>query len=87
MRHAKSSWKDLNLQDHDRPLNRRGRHDAPLMGKLLRNQKMSPDLIIRSTAVRAETTANLFAKAFKYKSEIILERLVYRAGPISFATH
>ena len=45
MRHAKSSWKDLNLQDHDRPLNKRGRHDAPLMSMLLRNQKIPLDLI------------------------------------------
>jgi phosphohistidine phosphatase len=82
MRHAKSSWEDLDLQDHDRPLNKRGRHDAPLMGKLLRDQKMSLDLIITSTAVRAKTTANLFATAFKYKGEIVLERLVYRAGPM-----
>jgi phosphohistidine phosphatase len=82
MRHAKSSWKDLDLQDHDRPLNKRGRHDAPFMGKLFRNQKISLDLIISSTAVRAETTANLLAKALKYKGEIVLERLVYRATPI-----
>jgi phosphohistidine phosphatase len=82
MRHAKSSWKDLNLQDHDRPLNKRGRHDASLMGKLLRNQKIPLDLIISSTALRAETTANLFTKAFKYKGEIVLEDLVYNAGPI-----
>ena len=82
MRHAKSSWKDLNLQDHDRPLNKRGRHDSPLMGKLLRNQKILLDLIISSTALRAETTANLFTKAFKYKGEIVLEDLVYRTRPI-----
>ena len=59
MRHAKSSWNELNIPDHDRPLNRRGKHDAPLMGKLLRDQKITLDLIISSTAVRAETTANL----------------------------
>ena len=81
MRHAKSSRKDLDLQDHDRPLNKRGRHDAPLMGKLLRAQKISLDLIISSTTMRAKTTANLFATAFKYKGETILERLVYSAMP------
>ena len=82
MRHAKSSWKDLNLQDHDRPLNKRGRHDALLMGKLLRNERMSFDLIISSTALRAKTTSNLFAKAFRYEVEIVLEGLIYRAQPI-----
>ena len=82
MRHAKSSWKDLNLPDHDRPLSKRGRHDAPLMGKLLHTQKISLDLVISSTAVRAKTTANLFATAFKYKGKTILEGLVYGAQPI-----
>ncbi|MGB8133052.1 MAG: histidine phosphatase family protein, partial [Nitrososphaeraceae archaeon] len=82
MRHAKSSWNELNIPDHDRPLNRRGKHDAPLMGKLLRDQKITLDLIISSTAVRAETTANLIAKASKYKGEIVLDKLIYSAEPM-----
>jgi phosphohistidine phosphatase len=82
MRHAKSSWNELNIPDHDRPLNRRGKHDAPLMGKLLRDQKITLDLIISSTAVRAETTANLIAKGSKYNGEIVLDNLVYSAEPI-----
>jgi phosphohistidine phosphatase len=79
MRHAKSSWKESNIPDHDRPLNRRGKHDAPLMGKLLRDQKMNLDLIISSTALRAETTANFIAKAVRYKGEIILDKMIYNA--------
>ena len=86
MRHAKSSWKESNIPDHDRPLNRRGKHDAPLMGKLLRDQKMNPDLIMSSTALRAETTANLIAKAVRYKGEIILDKLIYNAEPIELLT-
>jgi phosphohistidine phosphatase len=86
MRHAKSSWKESNIPDHDRPLNRRGKHDAPLMGKLLRDQKMNLDLIISSTALRAETTANLIAKAVKYKVEIILDKSIYNAGPTDLLT-
>ena len=82
MRHAKSSWNELNVPDHDRPLNRRGKHDAPLMGKLLSDQKITLDLIISSTAVRAETTANLIAKGSKYKGEIVLDNLVYSTEPI-----
>lgn len=57
MRHAKSSWKDDALPDHDRPLNKRGKHDAPQMGKLLREQNLVPDLILCSTALRATSTA------------------------------
>jgi phosphohistidine phosphatase len=82
MRHAKSSWNELNIPDHDRPLNRRGKHDAPLMGKLLRDQKIALDLIISSTAVRAETTANLIAKGSKYNGKIVLDNLVYSAEPM-----
>jgi phosphohistidine phosphatase len=86
MRHAKSSWKEPNISDHDRPLNRRGKHDAPLMGKLLRDQKMNLDLIISSTALRAETTANLIAKAVRYKGKIILDKSIYNAEPIDLLT-
>jgi phosphohistidine phosphatase len=82
LRHAKSSWKDLDVPDHERPLNRRGMHDAPLMGKLLRDQNITPDLIISSTAIRAETTARLVAKACKYKGEIIFDKSVYNTEPI-----
>ena len=57
LRHAKSSWKHPELSDHDRPLNKRGRHDAPLIGHLLKEKGLVPDLIISSTAVRAKDTA------------------------------
>ena len=86
MRHAKSSWKESNIPDHDRPLNRRGKHDAPLMGKLLRDQKMNLDLIISSTALRAETTANLIAKAVRYKGKITLDKSIYNAEPTDLLT-
>ena len=86
MRHAKSSWKESNIPDHDRPLNRRGKHDAPLMGKLLRDQKMNLDLIISSTALRAETTANLIAKAVGYKGKIVLDKSIYNAEPMDLLT-
>jgi phosphohistidine phosphatase len=86
MRHAKSSWKESNIPDHDRPLNRRGKHDAPLMGKLLRDQKMNLDLIISSTALRAETTANLIAKAVRYKGKIVLDKSIYNAEPMDLLT-
>ena len=51
LRHAKSSWSDPTLPDHDRPLNKRGIHDAPRMGKLLRHEHLMPDLILSLTAV------------------------------------
>jgi len=53
LRHAKSSWKHPELSDHDRPLNKRGKRDAPIIGKLLRKKGLVPDVIFSSTAVRA----------------------------------
>ena len=72
LRHAKSSWKEQDLPDHDRPLNKRGKNDAPRMGKLLKDEDLIPDLIMSSTAVRAKKTAELVAKACKYKGKIVL---------------
>jgi phosphohistidine phosphatase len=69
MRHAKSSWEYPELSDHDRPLNGRGRHDAPLMGSQLLSREIKPDLILSSTAVRALTTATLVAKELDYDLE------------------
>ena len=56
LRHAKSSWKQPELTDHDRPLNKRGCRDAPRIGRLLREQQLVPDRIISSTAERARQT-------------------------------
>lgn len=61
LRHAKSSWKDETLADHDRPLNKRGRRDAPRMGRLLRKEGLVPDRILSSTALRARLTAEAVA--------------------------
>ena len=70
MRHAKSSWKHLEVQDHDRPLNKRGKADAPRMGRLLRENDLLPDLIISSTARRAVDSAAAVAEACGYEGEI-----------------
>ncbi len=56
MRHAKSDWGDPRLSDHARPLNRRGRHSATVLGKWLRAQNLVPDQILCSSAVRAQET-------------------------------
>lgn len=66
IRHAKSSWKDSTLNDFDRPLNKRGTHDAPLMGRLLHQQGIAFDLLVTSPALRALTTARLIAEALGY---------------------
>ena len=77
LRHAKSSWKDDALPDHDRPLNKRGKADAPHMGALLRREELLPDLILCSTAKRARTTAELAAEESGYEGELRLSRELY----------
>ena len=79
--HAKSSRKNPDLTDHDRPLNKRGKRDAPLMGRLLKREHLIPDIIIGSTATRARATAEGVAKASGYKGEISMNKSFYAAGP------
>jgi phosphohistidine phosphatase len=81
LRHAKSSWKNANLADFDRPLNKRGKRDAPRMGELLRREGIVPDLIISSSAERALTTAEAVALACGYDLEIQTTRQLYHAWP------
>ena len=69
VRHAKSSWKDESLDDIDRPLNRRGRRDAPFMSKLVLAKEGKPDLILTSPATRAHTTAVTFAEAMRIDTD------------------
>lgn len=55
VRHAKSAW-GLDLDDHERPLSTRGRHDAAALGHFLATRKLAADQVICSTAVRAQQT-------------------------------
>jgi phosphohistidine phosphatase len=77
LRHAKSGWKKLNLTDHDRSLNKRGKKDAPKMGKVIKELDIVPDLIISSPAKRAMDTAKLVAENCKYKKNIEKNPLLY----------
>ena len=81
LRHAKSSWNDPALDDHERPLNERGRRDAPRMGNLVREYGLIPDLVISSDAVRAQLTAEAVAEAARYAGEILLDQRLYLASP------
>lgn len=70
LRHAKSSWDNNNLSDHDRPLNDRGKSDAPCMGRLLLREDLVPDLIISSSAERALGTAEAVAAESGFEGEL-----------------
>ena len=71
VRHAKSSWKDASLSDRDRPLNGRGKRDAPVMGQRILEHGIRPSLIISSPAVRAWTTARVVAEQINYPREFL----------------
>jgi phosphohistidine phosphatase len=84
IRHAKSSWKDTSLDDFDRPLNKRGQHNAPFMAQLLQQLHVVPDLILSSPAVRAKTTAQTFAHILKYTKEIEFHKALYLTSVNTF---
>lgn len=77
IRHAKSSWADASLRDFDRPLNKRGKRDAPIMSQWLKDKIGELDLIISSPAKRAKKTAKEFAKTFDTK--IDFHKTLYHA--------
>lgn len=85
VRHAKSDWDDPSLSDFERPLNPRGKRDAPAMANRLKEKKIRIDAFISSPAKRAKRTAILFAREFKFeKKEIIFLDELYGAEPDIF---
>ena len=71
LRHAKSSWKNSDLLDIERPLNKRGKRDAPLMGKIIARRISKPDLFLTSPAKRARKTVNIIAKEMGFPRKLI----------------
>ena len=81
LRHAKSSWSFDELSDQERPLNDRGRDDAPLMGQALAKRQICPDLVVSSPAVRAMSTAVLVTREMQYPHDkIVVEPGIYGAN-------
>lgn len=78
-RHAKSDW-STGLSDHDRPLNGRGREDAPRMGKALQELAFRPDVILSSTAVRARATADAVARSLSFHEGVRSDAQLYEAS-------
>jgi len=70
LRHAKSSWKQSGQPDHERPLNKRGKKEAPKVGKYLKENDLIPDLILSSTARRAHDTAQAVADGCGFEGQI-----------------
>jgi phosphohistidine phosphatase len=81
LRHAKSSWDDAGLPDRERPLNGRGKRDAPEMGRRIAAHGIRPSLIITSPAVRARKTAKIVAREIGYPIEFLQrENALYLAS-------
>jgi phosphohistidine phosphatase len=80
MRHAKSSWTDKKLDDFDRPLSRRGKEAAPLIGRALAAKKIVPELILCSPARRTRDTLRLTIEAMGAKPHISYEDPLYSFG-------
>jgi phosphohistidine phosphatase len=81
VRHAKSSWQHPDLDDFDRPLNSRGKTNAPDMGKRLAKLKLNTELLISSPAVRAVKTAKMIADEIAYpRNRLKLDKRIYEAA-------
>jgi len=81
VRHAKSDWGDLTLKDFDRPLNKRGKENAPDMGNRLKNRHYYVDTIISSSSKRTKQTSKRVADAMGFdKDKIIWEDGLYHAN-------
>ena len=84
LRHAKSSWNYPELEDFERPLNKRGRTDLPLMGKVLKQLKVKPDLILASPATRAAMTAKIISEYLNMdERKLKFDTSIYEADPTS----
>jgi phosphohistidine phosphatase len=79
LRHAKSSWKDTLLADHDRPINGRGRDEAPLLGEYLRQRGLTPAFVAVSTARRAIQTASEVLSILHYDGLVRHDSRLYLA--------
>ncbi len=81
VRHAKSSWVNHTIPDIDRPLNERGYRDAHAMSEYLVKNKLSPQIVLTSPAIRAVSTALIFSRAFSYdEGAIILSPSLYESS-------
>ena len=88
LRHAKSAWSDPRLDDHERPLNRRGEQSAKAMADHIARQKPRPDLILCSTAMRTrQTLAPLLALLDAPAPPIALENGLYLASEDTLLAH
>jgi len=81
LRHAKSDWPDV--VDHDRPLAKRGKQDAPLVGRWLRDHSYQPEVVVCSDARRTRQTWKLVARELGGSPQVRLDARAYAASPLT----
>jgi len=86
IRHAKSGWDDPWLDDHDRPLNERGRQSAPRIGAWLARHHAAPDAVLCSTALRTRETWDGIASELTHTPRPVYTRWLYHAAPMDMLT-
>jgi phosphohistidine phosphatase len=86
LRHAKSSWKDTSLSDFERPLNRRGRRAAALIGRFLKRKNVQPNFILSSPAVRARSTIEIALEVAQLNAELRYDERLYLASAADLLT-
>jgi phosphohistidine phosphatase len=85
IRHAKSSWDNAQLTDFERPLNERGKHDAPMMSKKIKDRKIEIDCFVSSPAKRAKKTATIFMDEYGIgEKHLVLVPSLYEASVRNF---
>jgi phosphohistidine phosphatase len=87
MRHAKSDWDDPALSDHDRPLNARGRRDAPRMARWLAGRGFLPEVILGSTAVRVRQTIEGLLSVWTHDPLVLFSQSLYLASASTLREH
>jgi len=81
LRHAKSSWTDPNLDDHDRPLSKRGKAAAPVIAQWLAHRAHLPDTVLCSSSRRTRQTVKRMAKVLPALPEPVIDADLYHAAP------
>jgi phosphohistidine phosphatase len=84
MRHAKSSWKEPEIPDQERPINKRGRRDAPTMAHVILEKELVPQLIVSSTATRARQTADILLSILQHGTQVEYLDAFYLAEPLTY---
>lgn len=79
LRHAKSSWENINLEDFDRPLKKRGKDDSVIMGEYIKQNDLIPEYIICSDSVRTKETLKIILERIKKEIDVLYTNKIYEA--------